>query len=432
MLIQFTVVVDGRVVGSECREVLGTAAEVEEQIRQMQQRTGRMALEPALMQIVDQTPAPCCCRRRMQNRGRRVITVRTMFGEIPVSRRVYRCDHCGRSCTPADASFCCGRHRVSGPLAQRACQLATLAHFPQLPQLLGEQHGVTLSHDTLVELVHDVGGHADRLRQADAAVGVRQRRPPASRLPETPRRVWVSVDGTMYCTNQREPDPEHPGRQRLIWQQMKVGCVAWEDRYGVCRKQLVWGRESPEEFGAALWKLACRCGYQEAAEKLFAADGGAWCWEIQSRYFGDAVGLLDWYHASEHVWEAAKRIAPDDPAGWAQAALDRLWQHGGECLIDWLAAGQKGRRGKSRQALERLRNYLIGQRDHLDYPRARQCGGPIGTGRMESSCKQLVGVRLKGPGMHWTEAGALAITALKATDLNGQWHSFWQNLTLVA
>ena len=49
---------------------------------------------------------------------------------------------------------------------------------------------------------------------------------------------------------------------------------------------------------------------------------------------------------------------------------------------------------------------------------------------MESTCKQLVGQRLKGPGMHWIEQGAIAITALRATDLNGKWNSFWNPLAL--
>jgi hypothetical protein len=432
MLIQFTVTVDGREVGIESREVSGSAAEIEEQVREMQHRTGRMALEPALMQIADQTPAPRCCGCAMANRGQRVITVRTTFGPIPVWRRCYRCDHCGHRCAPADAQLCCGRHRITRPLAQRVCQLATLAHFPQLPELLANQHGVTLGHDTLVELVHDVGGCADRLRQAEAALSVRQRTPPESWLEQSPRRIWISVDGIMYCTNRREPDPEHPGRKRLVWQQMKVGCVAWEDADGVWHKQLVWGRESPDEFGAALWRLACRCGYAEAEDKLFAADGGAWCWDIQARYFGDAVGILDWSHVSEHVWEAAQLVAPADPDAWAQTALAELRHHGGEGLIGWLTPQVAPRRGTARRALERLRSYLVGQRDHLDYPVYRERGWPIGTGRMESSCKQLVGVRLKGPGMHWTEAGALAVTALKAIDLNGRWKSFWRNLTLVA
>ena len=91
----------------------------------------------------------------------------------------------------------------------------------------------------------------------------------------------------------------------------------------------MWGRESPEEFGAALWRLACRCGYVEAKEKLFAADGGAWCWDIQARYFSEAAGILDWYHASEHVWETAKLVAPDHASDWAHEALDRLRDGGG-------------------------------------------------------------------------------------------------------
>lgn len=430
MLVQFTVTVDGREVGVESRQVSGTAAEIEEQIRQMQQRTGRIALEPALTLIADQTKAPCCCRRTMRNRGRRPLTVRTTFGEIPVSRRVYECQECGRRLSPADAQFCCGRHRITKPLAQRICQLVTLAHFPQLPELLANQHGVALSHDTLIQLVHDVGGCADRLRRADAAVSVRQRTPPKMRLDSPPRRIWISVDGIMYCTNLREPDPDHPGRKRLVWQQMKVGCVAWEDDDGTWHKQLVWGRESPEEFGAALWRLACRCGYQEATEKLFAADGAAWCWEIQARHFSDAVGILDWYHVSEHVWSAAKLFAPDSPDNWAHAALSQLHDGGGSALLAWIAPQIGPRRGTGRAALEALQAYLAGQQDHLDYPTYRQRGWPIGTGRMESSCKQLVGVRLKGPGMHWTEAGALAVTALKAIDLNGHWQNFWNNLLL--
>ncbi|MCC7423008.1 MAG: hypothetical protein IT428_22255 [Planctomycetaceae bacterium] len=49
---------------------------------------------------------------------------------------------------------------------------------------------------------------------------------------------------------------------------------------------------------------------------------------------------------------------------------------------------------------------------------------------IESTGKQLVGQRLKGPGMHWSEQGALAVSALRAIDLNTQWHTFWKDLAL--
>lgn len=429
-MLQFTAVRDGQEVGTvEVDDATGSAEEIEERIRVGTQRLGKVGLELALQDVADHAPPPWCCGRAMHSRGQRGLTVHSTFGEVLISRRVFRCEACGERSVPADARICCGRHRITKPLAKRCCQLATHAHFTELPSLLADQHGVTLAHDTLIELTHDVGSFAERLRLAAARASRKKRQPPPSEVPP-PQRIWVSVDGTMYCTNLREPDPEHPGQKKLVWQQMKVGCVAWEDDRGVWHKQLVWGRESPEEFGASLWRLACRCGYQQAKDKLFAADGGDWCWTIQATYFSDATGLLDWYHASEHVHAVAKIVAPSEAEDWAQAALDQLGNQGGEALIDALEVQLKDRRGKARAALEGLRNYLLGQREHLEFRECRERGWPIGTGRMESSCKQLVGMRLKGPGMHWTEHGALAMTALKATDLNGHWHTFWKTLTL--
>jgi hypothetical protein len=429
MLVKFTIEIDGREAGTVEQEISGSAAAVEEHVRQMQQRTGRIVLEQSFQELCNQTAAPHCCAHRMQNRGFRPLTLHSTFGEVPVQRRLYRCRHCGQTSYPADAQMCCGHHHITRPLAQRACQLATVEHFTLLPELLMSQHGVTLSHDTLVELVHDVGSAADRLKQAEAQVSVRRRSAPGcpSRAPD---RIYVSVDGIMYCTNLTEPDLEHPGENRLIWQQMKVGCVYWQDSHDCWHKQMVWGRESPEEFGAAIWRLACQCGYREAKEKIFAADGGSWCWEIHARYFGDATGVLDWYHASEHIWETARQVAPEASASWAHSALDHLHQGGGEALLVWLNSQVGSHRRKSRQVLEKLVNYLTGQVSRMAYPTYRSTGWQIGTGMMESTCKQLVGQRLKGPGMHWTEQGALAVTALRATNLNRKWTTFWNSLLL--
>ena len=54
----------------------------------------------------------------------------------------------------------------------------------------------------------------------------------------------------------------------------------------------------------------------------------------------------------------------------------------------------------------------------------------IGSGMMESSCKQLVGERLKGTGMRWSEEGALAMAALVSLQINGTWDAFWETRPL--
>ena len=425
MLVKVTVEVEGREVGYVSQEFSGTAAEIEEQVRVVLQRTGRLALEPAFQEIAEQTAAPSCCGQTMRNLGFRTIEVLTSCGMVPVSRRRYRCSHCDRELYAADANICCGHHRVTQPLAKRICQLATLEHFPRIPDLAAAQHGVTISHDTILELVHDVGTAADQRRLAEAKRSTQRRIAPPTEHP-APSKIYVSCDGIMYCTNRTEPHPDRPGEKRLIWEQMKVGCVYWQDAKESWHKQMLWGRESPEEFGASLWRLACQYGYREACEKIFAADGGAWCWDIHARYFNDATGILDWYHASEHVWDTAKQITTDKKT-WAESALTQMHDGGGSGLLTWLKS-QTSEHGGT--ALEPLINYVATKAHLMNYPEYRSHDWQIGTGMVESTCKQLVGQRLKGPGMHWTEQGALAITALRAIDFNGKWNSFWNSILL--
>ena len=280
---------DGREVGSFQVDVSGTAAEREEQVLEAGRRVGRILLEPALQEVADAAVVMRCCGRARSCRDRRSITIKTVAGEIPLTRRRYRCEICGHTLYQGDASILCGRHRVTRPLAQRVCQLVETEHDPHLPQLLLDQHRVWMTHQEINELVHAVGGQADERRRAEAAAW---RRIPADRRtwprPEvTPERIYVSTDGVMYCTNETEPDPYHPGQLRLIWQQMRVGCVYWQNPRGRWDKRVLWGRESVEEFGASLFRLACQCGWREAPEKLFGADGGDWCWTIQRLYFSE-------------------------------------------------------------------------------------------------------------------------------------------------
>lgn len=438
MQVEMIIQIDGRVVATVAQELVGTAFEREQQTERLLQRVGCVVDEQALQEIADAVTQPQCCGRGMKNCGPEAIHVRTLWGEIHLTRRRDRCRVCERSAHPADAAICFGGHRVTKRLAQRVCQLATLEHFPRLEQLVADQHGVTLGHDEMLELVHQAGGAAENARRADIE-SWRDRRRPSTDWPEPqvrPQRVYVSCDGIMYCTNLREPDPGRPGERRLIWQQMKVGCVYWQDEREAWHKRVIWGRDCPEDFGATLYRVACECGYREATEKVFAADGGDWCWDIRDRYFSAAVGILDWYHANEHLWQAAALLfrTTADAHAWAREAETILWNQGGQKLVDWLRAQQTQRRwrGTAHHAWQTLLRYFELRTDQTEYPTYRSRGWQVGTGMIESTAKQLVGLRLKGPGMHWSETGALAITALRAQDLNDCWNHFWRNLTFTA
>lgn len=436
MQVQITIAIGGQEVQTVRQEIAGTPAEREELAHGCAREVGRLITQAALDEWTrsENVVHPHCCRRAMESRGWLRITMRGLDGDVRVARRRFRCRACGHDVYAGDGLLMCGKHRVTRPLAQRVCQLAAVEHFTHLPQLVFDQHGVQLAHEELIELVHDVGGQADRLRRAEAQKWLET--PPEQRVwpePEVrPRRVYVSCDGIMYCTNITEPDPQHPGQKRLVWQQMRVGCVYWQDERERWRKQMVWGREGVEEFGASLYRLACRCGVRQADEVIFVADGGDWCWTIQKRYFPAAAGIVDWYHVSEHVWSCAKAVQSDSEAvkAFADEALTHLRDSGGWGLVQWLRPLLKPLRGKKRAAIQSLLDYLEPRQLQTDYPRFRSQSWQIGSGMIESTARQLVGLRLKGPGMHWTEAGALAITALRAWSLNQRWRQFWNQLAL--
>ena len=82
------------------------------------------------------------------------------------------------------------------------------------------------------------------------------------------------------------------------------------------------------------------------------------------------------------------------------------------------------------QALDALIGYLEPRRAMTDYVEYRQKGYVIGSGMMESTCKQVVGNRLKGSGRQWSEPGALAMAALIAQRLNYNWAAFWSTRPL--
>jgi hypothetical protein len=437
MQVEISVRIDDREVACVKQQIsTAQALPLEEETERAKDRVGQVLLEAGLQDLAENVSHPRCCGRSMRNQGKRPITIASMSGDVQFVRSRYRCRECGAWRTPADEVIGCGNHRITRLLARNVCQLATVEHYTRLEQLVADQHGVFLGHDPMMQLVHDVGGAAEAKRIAEVECWQQSSEARHWPPPEvTPQRVYVSCDGIMYCTNQTEPDPRNPGQNRLIWKQMRVGCVYWEDDQERWHKRVIWGQEEDYlSFGASLYRLACRCGYREAREKIFAADGGDWCWTIRQRYFADAQGILDWYHTSEHVWACGKVLHADKERTetWVNEALKRLRYQGGQGLVEWLSGEQRGCRGKKREALEKLINYVQPRLALTEYPTYRSRGWKIGTGMIESTAKQLVGLRLKGPGMHWSHHGATAITALRAQDLNGNWHSFWRTLTLAA
>lgn len=68
--------------------------------------------------------------------------------------------------------------------------------------------------------------------------------------------------------------------------------------------------------------------------------------------------------------------------------------------------------------------YFTNQAPRMAYDSYRARGLDIGSGLVESACKQLIGVREKGPGMRWSVPGVQAVANVRVLLFNDQWTNY--------
>jgi hypothetical protein len=357
---------------------------------------------------------------------------------VTIRRARYQCTASGRLWFPLDEQLELPAGEITASLAQRVSHLATHMSFAELQDSARLILDARLSDSVLNRLVQRVGGVAvgDEARRGAAlqAAGVgrdREDQVPRRRVAPAPHRLYVSTDGVLYPSRNREEIGRD--RRRIVYQEMKCGSVFWQNEKGAWAKCVVNGREDAATFGLRLWALAVECGLLEAGEVIFISDGGAWCETVRQTHFRDARRIVDWYHTAEHVWAAARTLYPQEQAAgrWAGRCLDLLREYSGIGLLRYLRHSRQARPDAAEQtALAELIGYIEPRVAFMDYYEYRAGGYVIGSGLMEATCKQIVGQRLKGSGRQWSEAGAVGLATLISYRLNGDWTAFWHTAPL--
>jgi len=124
-----------------------------------------------------------------------------------------------------------------------------------------------------------------------------------------------------------------------------------------------------------------------------------------------------------------EKAALEQTKAWSRQLRDE----GGEVMIavleNWDWSSVKGVGSVCAEVLGYFRNQV----DRMDYPTYEANGWYIGSGAVESACKTVVGQRMKGSGMRWSEAGAHAVCHVRALyrSESSQWTDFWRR-SLVA
>lgn len=218
-------------------------------------------------------------------------------------------------------------------------------------------------------------------------------------------------------------------KNRVEWHELKTGVFYLGEQLGrnesgrgqLMDKVVVSWQGEPLEIGRRLHWEALRRGFGKAKAVVVVADGSPWIWNVAADRWAEATEILDFYHASQHLWNIGRTLYGEEAAApWVEERLHRL-RHGKEAQVLTEIARLKKRRGEAGATLKKEQNYFAGQAERMHYKHFAQRGWPIGSGPVESSCRQKQ-CRFKRPGQFWTTRGLRHLAALDEARHNSHWN----------
>lgn len=358
----------------------------------------------------------CRCGAPMRLEGTRPKGVQTLVGWITLHRAYYRCSTCGARAVPRDSALGLTRDSHSPGVRRLASRFGGVLAFAQAAATLDEAAGVRLSASTVRTVTEGVGAAREQALQAEVAQAWADGWDPVAR--SVPERCYVAMDGVRILGTDGQ------GREVKLGMVVPVAQTPGGERRGPARYTA--SLEPAEAFGRRLAVLAHTQQAEHAPKLAVLGDGAAWIWNLADEHFPRAVQIVDWFHASERVWELGQALsgpATPETAAWVEQQLARLAAGEAATLAaEWARLPLRGEAATVRDAQV---TYFTNQAARMAYDRYRAAGWDIGSGMIESGCKTVIGQRQKGAGMRWTEAGAQTVANVRLLLFNDEWTTYW-------
>jgi hypothetical protein len=190
--------------------------------------------------------------------------------------------------------------------------------------------------------------------------------------------------------------------------------------------------EASDQFGARWKAWAKRLDLGDTSAVTVLADGAKWIWEEARLNLVGSQGVLDIYHALEHISNTSKTLFGEGTAesnSWTNrlrtTLLERGWNGFDVCWQQ--TRGQFPESGPPATALNELRNYLGNHAGHMNYAERLHEGRAIGSGQIEGACKNLIGRRLKQTAARWRVRRLNRMAGLCSIMYSQQWQDYWDH-----
>jgi hypothetical protein len=398
-------------------------SEMEVSVKQMLHEVGGEVLRQLLEAQDEKYPADeqrCACGQQATYVRRREGVSLTLLGRVTYRRAYYLCDTCHTGHYPLDERLGIQPGQMSEEVVKVAALLGVEDAYGSSREALRQTTLLELSPNSIRHACHQIGQQVEE-REAQALkhsqtlatqlAQIRQVQPEA--------RVYGSMDGFLV-------------RFEDGWHEMKAGAFWTTDIQGRAHAlEYYTNTVSADEFSHLVWARAFARGANLAHELVFIADGARWIWRIVQQHFPNAIQIVDRYHASAYLVNIA-HAAFGETTPQAKLWLDTQQAHLYEGRLASVLAACRALAHLAPKPVADARSYFAANRTRLRYGKFRRMGLQIGSGSMESGCKQIALERLKIAGAQWSKDGARKLAKARAAFLSHEVNLSFPLLPLVA
>lgn len=378
-------------------------------------------------------------------RSRKYVTI---FGEVEIERRYYWGEGKEGVCR-LDGEMGLGEGQYGGKMEEWMVELSVVMTYEESVGWVERHFGVKIPKRVAENKSREVGEAVKEYYEEQAGEGKEEKaRAKQERKAKAGECINLSLDGKGIGMRKEElaKSPTRRGRgekaqQKKMAEVATIQTVKLTPRSGEARSEEGWpelesrdrqvfGELAAKEHFPEFIKVQLASRVAEGIPVVMTADGQVSLWKRKAEICPEAIEILDFFHACEYLWKAVYLIHPEgspDALTWIGQAKGQLLAGQVGTLIEDLASWPTSREFTAAQTetVRKVTGYFEANRSRMRYDVYLQAGYPIGSGSVESACKQLVAVRMDGAGMRWSIPGAQAMLDLRSVHLNHDWPAFW-------
>jgi hypothetical protein len=354
---------------------------------------------------------PRCGKRTPVKARDRERTVRSLCGVVTFKRNYHYCEECKHGFYPVDYLLGLPEEgELSEEMERRVLDFALNDTFEEAAKRWSMHYPNHVISENLVRRVTDRIGR--QCEEADERQLQLHLKPPSDKSPEL---LIVQTDGSQLPMRGSEP-----------WKEAKVGVILRGEDH-ICRKKRARGRVRSARYVAVVGQQA---EFSKALEQaleveqahraktvIWVGDGAPGNWSLAGLLCPQAIQILDWYHAVDHVMSCGKELLGEmDPmlSLWKSRAEHLLHRGDITRLVRELMDCALEASDEALGAIDDLIRYCRNNEQRMRYDDFVSKNFLIGSGIAESAHRHVLQIRMKRAGQHWSPPRAKRMARLRA------------------